>query len=100
MKSKFTLPNASSKYGAQMGRSNVIPSDRGAAYKLQMQRLKWVDGDYDEQGAYWGRTNGDFIYCAHLDNPHVPVLIFVRAKSRVEAKELIRKELPYAGFYR
>lgn len=83
--------------GAKMGRPNILPPDLNAPIKLRMEKLKWVDGDYDIAGCYWGGGSGDFIYCAWADN----VQIFVRAKSRKEAKELVRVwvELPNATFF-
>ena len=95
---KLTLSNGSSPRGAQMGRPNIV-LDKGAPYKLQMERLQWVDGDYDQWGAYWGNS-GDYIYCAHLDNPNMPVQVFVRAHTRTEAKSKVRAILPHSRFYR
>lgn len=62
-------------YGAQMGRKNVV----GEPGRLYLQRLNFIDGDYDAGGAYWG---GGSIYCAFNDN----TMFFVRAKNRKEAK--------------
>lgn len=75
------LPNASSKYGAQMGRINRLD---GGFQDLYLQRLKWVDHDYDTGGAYWG-NNGVPMWCA-FDGKGT--FIFVRAKTRKEAAEL------------
>lgn len=82
--------------GAQMGRCDIRPENVTAPIKLQMERLKWVDYDYDSAGCYWGRSNGDFIFCAWKDNTKV----FVRAKSRNQAKQLVREQFPKAKFYR
>ena len=46
--SNFRLPKAYSKYGAQMGRSNT------ATGKCTLGKVRPVDGDYDNGGAYWG----------------------------------------------
>ena len=91
---QLILSNGSSRFGAQMGRCNELPADVNAPIKLQMVKLKWVDGDFDEFGAYWGNS-GDNIYCAFTDN----VKIFVRAKSRLGAKSMVRNLVPNARFY-
>lgn len=94
--------------GSMMGRSNILPfqhmGSNAAPIKLHMERLQWVDGDYDQKGAYWGRTKGDYIYAAYayvfppVDMDFV-ALVFVRAKTRSEAKRLVREHLPNAKFY-
>ena len=83
--------------GALMGRCNKLPDTRlDEPVKLHMERLRFVDGDYDQGGAYWGSgPNGSAVYCAYTENCH----IFVRSKSRSEAKEKVREELPAARFY-
>lgn len=113
MKSKLVLPHGSSKYGAQMGRRNVLLADLGDIYadpeakvKLRMERLRWVSGDYDQWGAYWGggaqrdaegNYYRDYIYCAWNE---AGVRVFVRARNRDDAKALVLEELPGATFYR
>jgi hypothetical protein len=93
--------------GALMGRPNRLPQDVNAPIKLRMERLKWVDQDYDAGGAYFGGGNGDFIYCAWgtplneiTGNPFPPVQIFVRAKTRAEAKGKVKEILPLVRFFR
>lgn len=93
---KLTLPNGSSRTGAQMGRHDVLPDNRDAAIKLQMQRLRWVSGDYDEKGCYWGGGSGDWVYCAWQDE----IRVFVRGENREQAKLKVREKLPRAKFYR
>ena len=101
MKDKLILEHASSKYGAEIGRPNVLPfqymGTNALPIKLQMQKLRWVDGDYDQNGAYWGGGNGDSIYCAWNDEAEAQV--FVRAHSRIEAKELVWEHFPKARFF-
>jgi len=92
---KLTLPNGSSARGAQMGRRNILPDDVNKPIKLRMEKLRWVDGDYDSFGAYWGNS-GDNVYCAWMDN----VRVFVRATNRETAKEEVRDLLPNATFFR
>lgn len=90
------LPNACSRYGAEMGRRNTLPDDPQAPIKLRMERLRWVDGDYDNGGAYWGNGNGSSIFCAYADGCQV----FVRGRKRTDAKAEVRAMLPNARFYR
>lgn len=99
---KLILEKACSYRGADMGRPNVLPADLNAPCKLHFKQLKWVDGDYDEGGAYWGRTKGDHIFCAWGDVGEVAVRIFVRAFRREDAMYGVNgvlKILPNARFY-
>lgn len=83
--------------GTQMGRRDILPEgERDFPIKLRMERLRFVDGDYDKWGAYWG--SGNPIFCAWNDCEQV--MVFVRAQNRKQAKQLVRKELPQAKFYR
>jgi len=86
--------------GSAMGRRDTLPDDAAAPCKLRMERLRWVDGDYDQFGAYWGNSGGTSIYCAHGDAGEVSARVFVRASSREEAKTKVRQTLPNAAFYR
>ena len=68
--------NVSCKYGAPMGRSNFgEPPETG----IELFKIKLVDGDYDDGGAYWGGPAN--IYCAHADD----YFATVRAESRWQA---------------
>lgn len=81
-----------------MGRRNCLPFDRDSGVKLRLERLRWVSQDYDSKGAYWGRRNGDYIYCGW--NDYNEVRIFVRALHHRDAKEQVKRILPNARFYR
>jgi hypothetical protein len=86
-----------------MGRADILPNDRELYVKLRLERLKWVDGDYDQGGAYWGNSGGTNIYCAWFRLPAFEknqVEVFVRASNRQDAKYLVQRLLPYATFYR
>ena len=82
----FRLPKVSTKYGAQMGRSNT------ATGKCKLGRVSLHDG-YDTGGAYWGI--GETLYCAKSKksfSEYLPCLdtdkpgfSFVRANSPYEA---------------
>jgi len=97
------LEKLSCRYGAQMGRRNNIPEDMTTVGKLHLVRLKWIDGDYDEGYCYWGGGIGDNIYWAYGETASEQVEIFVRAKSRNEAKLKVMMEcfaINSTNFYR
>ena len=95
---KKELPNVSCKYGAPMGRCNVIPDDIHTAGKLYLNKLKWVDGDYDQGGAYWGMGNP--IYRAYGETETECIEIFVRAIDRDDAKVQVKELIESAKFHR
>jgi hypothetical protein len=100
---KLVLQKGYNQYGAQMGRKDILPDKKDAAVKLRMEKLRWVDGDYDQFGAYWGKSDkGGDIYCAHgqWGIPFKDVFIFIRAREREEAKMLIKDLLPNSKFFR
>lgn len=84
--------------GSQMGRRNELPEDTNEPVKLRMERLQFVDGDYDKWGAYWGANGCNHVYCAWGDGEKTQVRVFVRSITRDEAKILIREILPNATF--
>lgn len=91
------LPDVSSKFGAPMGRRNTLPTDHTLPCSLQLDKLEWVDGDYDEGGAYWGNNSTTNIYWAHGDaDDDTEVNVFVRASNRRLAKMKVLSELPNA----
>lgn len=94
------VSDVSCRYGAPMGRRNILPDDCDEAVKLQMVKLQWVDGDYDEGGAYWGGGSGDSIYFASGENDEIVIEVYVRARNRTAAKAKVRRLLPNAKFYR
>jgi len=93
-----TLSDVSSQYGAPMGRPDSLPDDTSEPVALYLQPLQWVDGDYDQGGAYWGHNPGDSIFWAHGDGEDVEVDIFTRATSRDEAERYVLSSLPAARF--
>ena len=91
---KRKLEKLSCKYGAQMGRIDRIPSDINTVGRLHLEKLRWVDGDYDEGGCYWGcGGRGQNIYWAYGETQTGQVDIFVRAVGRVNAKEEVRARI-------
>ena len=100
MKMKLKLENVDCKFGSPMGMPNSLPSDVLSPGKLHLKRLKWVDGDYIENAAYFGNTGRDYIYCAWGDIAETAVRIFVRADARDVAKHEVNNIMPNATFYR
>jgi len=74
----FQVP-VSAKYGAPMGRRSSNAEDFQG--KAHLQRVPFVDGDYDQGGAYWGGPAT--LWCAWDDHGAV---IYVRADDRDAAK--------------
>lgn len=88
----LTLPNGSSRYGAQMGRRNEVPESY-AGEKLRLTRLPFVDGVYDRWGAYWGGLAT--VWCAWGETTEgEDVRVFVRADCRAMAKLRTREVIP------
>lgn len=93
------LEKVSTKYGAPMGRRNHI-NDPDEVIKFYLYPLRWVDGDYDEGGAYWGYVRGEYIYRAVGWGEEYENEIFVRARTRTEAKEKVKEVFRYAMFFK
>jgi hypothetical protein len=88
-----------------MGRSdNVV--DRDFPVVFEVERLAWVDDDYDQGGAYWGRTfedprtrsGSDFIFRFEGESDSGIESMFVRAKTMKIAKDEVSKTYPNASF--
>ncbi len=86
------LTDVSSPYGAPMGRRATL-TNLGA--KVRLFRVRFVDGDYDSGGAYWGGGGGPLYACIGDDFE-----AYRRAGSREHAKEKLLKEFPDLKFYR
>lgn len=99
---KLILSKACSKYGAQMGRRDMLPADPRKPIKLHLQRLPMVDGDYDRGGAYWGCWSREFggMWAAWGEDEETQVQVFTRATTRGGAKNLVLMSIPGAKFYR
>ena len=79
-----------------MGRRNQT---EGTPERLHLQRIRFVDYDYDAGGAYWGGDSP--LYCAFspaTTQNATPIMVFVRAGSRHEAKQKVLAELPGKGW--
>lgn len=99
------LENVNSPFGAPMGRRAYLPSDPNQPLKLSLRQLRWVDGDYDEGGAYWGgpgpgRAWSAIYRAVGYDSEGLLTELFTRAASRDAAKSAVREHLPNARFYR
>lgn len=88
------LPKAYNQYGASMGRRNVT-TDRDAAMTFRLYRMRLDKGGYDNGGAYWG-IGPDSLWHAYTETDEV----FVRAKTREDAKGAVRTIYAKAEFYR
>jgi hypothetical protein len=63
---------------------------------MYLQRIKFIDGDYDLGGAYWGGHPSAQLWCGWAEN--IDARAFVRAKNRESAKEAVRLRFPNAKF--
>ncbi len=105
MKTKFSLPNGATYgygkdgericTGSQMGRRDEMPEDY-AGEKLRLLRLPFVDGCYDQWGAYWGGPAN--VWCAWGESETEQVRVFVRADTRSNAASLVLEKYPRARF--
>ena len=94
------LRDVSSKYGAPMGRSDNR-TELEFSVRFHLRRMRWVSGDYDEGGAYWGRSMGAAdMWHAWGDASEEEQEMFLRAWTREEAKRAIQDRFPNATFYR
>lgn len=99
------LSEVGSRYGAQMGRENNVVN-RDHPIEFEVARLEWVDGDYDQGGAYWGRTfddprtnrGSDYIFRFEGESDDEIEWMFVRAKSLNEAKKEVLATYANATF--
>lgn len=84
---RLKLPEVYSRYGAPMGRPTF--SD-GTPTRARLSRMRLVDGDYDQGGAYWGGPGP--IYWLRDDAGTVQD--FIRAGSRHEAAAVVAEDYP------
>ena len=91
------LPEASSARGAAMGRADTT-SDRDYPVQFEAERLQWVDGDYDQGGAYWGQNRGEYIFRFEGESGDGLESMFVRARDIEEAKKQVLDRYANASF--
>ena len=89
---KFKIPKVSCKYGAPMGRG-CWPRDDYGHFDLKADvfkkkascfRLSFIDGCYDQGGAYWGSPANVYIATNGFEDDDT-FQLFTRAKSRADA---------------
>jgi hypothetical protein len=81
--------SVSSTYGAPMGRPDFC---HNAEAEVHLFRVRMVDGDYDDGGAYWGGGDGPALYCARDTEGEVQT--FVRAANILDAVSVLRASYP------
>lgn len=87
---KKQFSDVPAKYGAPMGRRSFCDNDTAT---VRIFKVRAVDGDYDDGGAYWGFGPGsEPIYCAR-DNDN-EVEIFTRAKTWEDARAAVLEDHP------
>lgn len=84
--------DVSGRYGAPMGRQEFFEQPEG---KVRLFVVNIDNGGYDDGGAYWGlQVDGYHIYCATDDKNF---RVFVRARSREEAKRAVKRRVDGKG---
>lgn len=85
--------NVYAKFGAPMGRSPIHdnPDATVTVFKVRM-----VDGDYDDGGAYWGGPPSEPLYCARGDGFED----YMRAKNAIFARKRFEVAFPKVKFDR
>jgi len=81
------------RYGAPMGRMSFGHPEEAKDKSIELFRVAFVDGDYDDGGAYWGGYPSSPLYCARTGDGST-YRNFARANSRKEAAEIM--EIPDA----
>lgn len=85
--------------GAPMGRMDWgVAEHRDRSMVMYLQRVRFVNGDYDLGGAYWGGYPSPPLFCAWADD--VEARVFVRAEDRDDAKDAVLDYFPNAKFFR
>ena len=91
------IPNGASRYGAQMGRRDMVEDDQTDA-KVHLFRCRMTDyGAYDVGGAYWGSGNNPLYAAIARDGGF---MAFRRGTSREDVKQQLLDKYPNIRFYR
>lgn len=87
------------KYGAPMGMPDW-DGKRDGEYVFYLQKIKMSGcGAYAPDGTYWGGCKDRPLYCAwDAETVEEPVRLFIRAKSRHDAKVALLNVYPLARF--
>lgn len=92
------LPDVNCSRGAPMGRSGDWSEPVG---KVRLHLMKMSPcGAYDEGGAYWGCGNHKIGWMYQAYDLESDFSVFIRAKSRDQAKAEILEQWPEAKFFR
>jgi hypothetical protein len=97
---KILIPDVNSIRGAPMGRHNLYPLDDRLPIKMRLVKVPFVDGDYDQGGAYWGGGNIPLWIAWGYDTYGNLVRVFVRGVDRPAAKLAVIEEINKAKFYK
>lgn len=85
--------------GAPMGRlAWGLAEHRERPMMMYLQRVRFIDGDYDFGGAYWGGYPSEPLFCAWAED--IEARVFVRAKDRTLAKREVKEYFHNAKFFR
>ena len=96
---KLKADNVSSVRGAPMGRCDWgLAEHREHHMVMYLQRVRFIDGDYDLGGAYWGGYPSEPLFCAWAED--IEARVFVRAKDRRAAKLKVSEHFLNAKFFR
>lgn len=99
MPSVRKLSSVSSRCGAPMGRSDAV-TDPDYPVKFRLERMQMIDNDYDNGGAYWGGYPSDPMWVAWGMAEYEEQEVFIRAKTREEARSAIVGVFINASFWR
>lgn len=91
------ITDCSCKYGAPMGRRSDLATD-GDPIKLCLRHVPFIDGCYDQGGAYWGSPEN--LWVAWGDDGDEVCVLYVRARDRQDAKAQVIAHRHNARFYR
>jgi hypothetical protein len=100
--SRKQFEDVSCKYGAPMGRGEVL-SDLylNLPVKARCFKVKFVDGDYDDGGCYFGGYPSQPLYCSTKQKGIISdgngLLLFTRATNRKSAKENFQEKAKKFG---
>lgn len=84
---KDPFEKVNGQHGAPMGRPSFGTAPESG---IQLFKSRWVDGDYDKGGAYWGYSKrGDFIYAAVDSAIPCRYCRYCRAANRAEAAKIM-----------
>ena len=93
----YPIKDVGGVYGAPMGRRDDLPGDFEG--KLHLQYVPFIDGAYDQGGAYWG-TPANLWVAWGYDEDECLVEFYTRASTRDGAKSNVLEHSPDARFYR